>query len=137
VTAQKNGEKRRTNGTFAEGNTGRPLGAVNKTTGILKEAILIAAADAGDIWAEHRIAEALREGEVLEGRDANGGLVGYLTVMATRHPQSFLPLLGKVLPLVLSSPEYDQHRAAIQARAEKFTQQMLALMDRVDQGRAN
>ena len=56
---------------------GRPKGSPNKITTALKDAILQAAEAAG-------------------GKD---GVVGYLTVQATENPQSFLPLLGKVLPM--------------------------------------
>lgn len=56
---------------------GRPKGVANKTTTLLKDAILEAAEQAG-------------------GKD---GLVGYLKAQASANPQSFLPLLGKVLPM--------------------------------------
>lgn len=59
---------------------GRKKGVPNKNTTLLKDALLQAAANAG-------------------GKD---GLVGYLTKQATDNPQSFLPLLGKVLPLQLT-----------------------------------
>ena len=58
---------------------GRPKGVPNKTTTQLKEAILEAATRAG----------------------GEEGLVGYLVTQATENPQSFLPLLGKVLPMTL------------------------------------
>lgn len=54
---------------------GRPKGQPNKTTALLKDAIL-QAAEAAD----------------------KGGLVGYLTVQANENPGPFLALLGKVLP---------------------------------------
>lgn len=56
---------------------GRPKGVPNKTTAILKDAILQAATDAG-------------EGD---------GLAGYLQKQAIATPGPFLALLGKVLPL--------------------------------------
>jgi hypothetical protein len=55
---------------------GRQKGTPNKTTALLKDAILIAADRAGD-----------RE-----------GLVGYLTFQAKTNPAPFMTLLGKVLP---------------------------------------
>lgn len=62
---------------------GRPKGVPNKTTALLKDAILQAAEKAG-------------------GKE---GLVGYLKKQATENPQSFLPLLGKVLPMQISTDE--------------------------------
>lgn len=55
---------------------GRPPGSPNKTTALLKDAILQAADEA------HK-----------------DGLVGYLKEQATENPGPFLSLLGKVLPL--------------------------------------
>ena len=59
---------------------GRPKGTPNKTTALLKDAILLAADTAG-------------------GRD---GLVGYLTSQAKESPGPFMALLGKVLPLQIT-----------------------------------
>jgi hypothetical protein len=56
---------------------GRPKGAKNKTTALLKDAILMAAEEAG-------------------GED---GLTGYLKRQATENPAPFMALLGKVLPM--------------------------------------
>ena len=55
---------------------GRPKGMQNKTTALLKDAILQAAEAAG----------------------GDGGMVGYLTLQATENPGPFMALLGKVLP---------------------------------------
>jgi hypothetical protein len=55
---------------------GRPKGSPNKTTALLKDAILEAAQAAG----------------------GNGGMVGYLTLQAIENPGPFMALLGKVLP---------------------------------------
>ncbi len=62
---------------------GRPKGMPNKNTTMLKDALLEAATRAG-------------------GKE---GLVGYLTIQATTNPQSFLPLLGKVLPMQVTGEE--------------------------------
>lgn len=56
---------------------GRPKGSPNKTTALLKDAILTAAQEAG-------------------GKD---GLVGYLRIQAHENPAPFMSLLGKVLPM--------------------------------------
>jgi hypothetical protein len=55
---------------------GRPKGSPNKTTAILRDAILKGAENAG-----------------------GGDLVAYLTKQAEDHPGPYLTLLGKVLPL--------------------------------------
>ena len=58
---------------------GRPKGKPNRTTAVLKDAILKAATDAGD-----------------------GDMAAYLRVQAKENPGPFLALLGKVLPLQLA-----------------------------------
>lgn len=64
---------------------GRPKGVPNKTTTLLKEAILEAAETAG-------------------GKD---GLVGYLVTLAKGEPVAFSSLLGKVLPMQVTGAEGD------------------------------
>lgn len=59
---------------------GRQKGTPNKTTALLKDAILKAADDAG----------------------GEGGLVGYLTLQASENPAAFMTLLGKVLPMQIA-----------------------------------
>jgi hypothetical protein len=56
---------------------GRKKGTPNKTTALLKDAILQAATEAG----------------------GDDGLVGYLTKQARENPVSFNALLGKVVPM--------------------------------------
>lgn len=62
---------------------GRPKGVPNKTTAILKDAIIQAARLAG-------------------GSDDDDGLVVYLTNQAQANPGPFLSLLGKVLPMTVA-----------------------------------
>lgn len=62
---------------------GRPRGSKNKTTALLKDAILIAAQQAG-------------------GAD---GLVGYLTLQAFENPTAFMGLLGRVLPMQVTGED--------------------------------
>lgn len=57
---------------------GRPKGSPNKTTALLKDAILQAAKKAGG---------------------GDDGLVNYLTIQAAQNPGPFMSLLGKVLPM--------------------------------------
>jgi len=59
---------------------GRPKGVLNKTTALLKDAILQAAELAG----------------------GPEGLVGYLQMQANENPGPFISLLGKVLPMQIS-----------------------------------
>jgi len=60
--------------------TGRAKGTPNKTTALLKDAILKAAAQAGDDFGQE-------------------GLVSYLQAQAKLNPGPFMSLLGKVLPM--------------------------------------
>lgn len=60
---------------------GRPKGSPNKTTALLKEAIILAAQQVG------------ADGE---GTD---GLVGYCRYLASTEPKAFSTLLGRVLPM--------------------------------------
>jgi hypothetical protein len=64
------------------GSGGRQLGTPNKTTALLKDAILQAAAQAG-----------------------GGDLVAYLKQQAIENPGPFLALLGKVLPIQVQDEE--------------------------------
>jgi hypothetical protein len=60
---------------------GRPKGSPNKTTALLKDAILKAATDAG-----------------------NGDMAEYLKAQAIANPGPFMALLGKVLPMQIVGP---------------------------------
>jgi hypothetical protein len=61
---------------------GRPKGVPNKTTALLKDAILLAAQRAGG--------------------DGEDGIANYLEVQARENPGPFMALLGKVLPMTVS-----------------------------------
>ena len=65
---------------------GRPKGALNKTTALLKDAILKAAEQAGN-------------------KVGNDGMVSYLEVQATENPGPFMSLLGKVLPMQITGED--------------------------------
>ena len=62
---------------------GRPKGMPNKTTALLKDAILQAAHKAG----------------------GDGGMVQYLTDQAEKNPGPFMSLLGKVLPMQITGED--------------------------------
>jgi hypothetical protein len=70
---------------FTKGEGGRRKGVPNKTTLVLKSAIL-------------KAAEAV-------GSDGNGkdGLTGYLQMIAEKHPKEMCYLISKVLPLQLAA----------------------------------
>lgn len=80
VRFPKKGEK----GTDGRVNNGRPKGVPNKTTTLLKTAILMAAS---------------RVGRDLKGKD---GLEGYLMRLAIGEPKAMAMLLAKVLPLQIT-----------------------------------
>lgn len=65
---------------------GRPKGSVNKTTALLKDAILKAAENAGN-------------------KVGDAGLVSYLEQQAEANPGPFMALLGKVLPMQVTGEE--------------------------------
>lgn len=69
--------KKKLHGCAGKPGPGRPKGVPNKSTQLLKDAILQAAQDAGGA----------------------GGMVGYLTLQAQENPGPFMSLLGKVLPM--------------------------------------
>lgn len=74
---------------------GRPKGVPNKTTALLKDAILKAAEAAGK-----KIA--IDEKGKPTGED---GMVAYLTQQAEDNPGPFMSLLGKVIPLQVEGPD--------------------------------
>jgi hypothetical protein len=88
VVPSKKGEKR----------GGRTKGTPNKTTKLLKEAILMAAE--------------------LEGSDGKGKdqLVGYLRRLAKNYPKTFSVLLGRVLPLQITGKVEGELTIARKAR---------------------
>ncbi len=71
---------------------GRQKGTPNRLPVLLKDALMEAAERAGN-----HLAPVGKRGE------AATGLVNYLTHQAVYNPQSFLPLLGKVLPLQIDT----------------------------------
>lgn len=89
---------------------GRPKGLPNKTTALLKDAILEAATLAG----------------------GKAGLVGYLTAQATENPGPFMALVGKVLPLQLAGdPDNPLKFEAVERDAERFASGIAGLAARV------
>ena len=66
---------------------GRPKGSTNKTTALLKEAILLAAEQVG------------------ENGSGKDGLVGYLREVARADAKAFSSLLGRVIPLQVTGED--------------------------------
>lgn len=76
---------------------GRPKGSRNKTTALLKDAILKAAEIAGNKVGEQ-------------------GMVSYLALQAEENPGPFLSLLGKVLPMQISGSDSEGNPTEIVMR---------------------
>lgn len=82
---------------------GRRRGSQNRTTGILKEAVLLAAELEGDVSLQQFTTTTALHRESDEAAAKRGGLVGYLRYVAREHPPSFVTLLNRVLPLQVQS----------------------------------
>jgi hypothetical protein len=72
---------------------GRPKGVPNKSTALLKDAIL-------------------KAGEIAGGGEP-GGLVNYLVAQAKQNPGPFMTLLGKVLPTQVSGEDDNELRITV------------------------
>ncbi len=79
--------------------TGRAKGTPNKTTALIKEAII-------------RAAEA-----VSEDMQGKGKLTGYCKFLARTEPKAFAQLLGRILPLQVTGED----GGALQVVVQKFT----------------
>ena len=89
--AQKSGRERTH---FKKGHPGYRNGAPNKTTRIMKDAMILAAEQVGDLSGINP--KNLSKEGIERGTD---GLVGYLRWAAKCEPKSFLSLLGRLLPM--------------------------------------
>jgi hypothetical protein len=82
---------------------GRPQGAHNVNTQMLKDALLLAAEQVGEIKRVPILDEYGKPtGEYEFEYSGVDGLLGYLRWAAINRPASFLALLGRVLPLQLN-----------------------------------
>jgi hypothetical protein len=75
-------------------NGGRQLGTPTQTPSIVKDALLMAAEIAGNILAARKSTKK-RPNQVAH----LNGMVAYLTQQAIDCPRSFMPVLGRVMPL--------------------------------------
>lgn len=80
--------------------TGRAKGTPNKTTALLKDAILKAAENAGN-------------------KLGDDGLVSYLETQAADNPGPFMALLGKVLPMQVTGDDGAPLQVIINRFSEK------------------
>lgn len=90
---------------------GRVKGTPNKTTALLKDAILRAAEAAG------------------EDKAGKGGLIGYCTFLAKEEPKAFTTLLGKVLPMQVTGPN-DGPIAIDVSRLKGMSDEELSVLER-------
>ena len=82
---------------------GRPPGASNINTMLLKDALLIAASELGEIRHIKVLdADGKPTGEIEYEYTGHDGLVGYLKWVGVHRPASFMALLGRVLPTQLN-----------------------------------
>jgi hypothetical protein len=84
-------------------NGGRKPGVPNQTTQMLKDALLLAAEQVGEIRKVQVLdADGNPTDEIEFEYSGVDGLLGYLRWAAINRPASFLALLGRVLPLQLN-----------------------------------
>lgn len=103
-------DRRRSNGQFKKGvrpGKGRARGQRNRTTTMLKDAILQAA--------------------TLVGQDGKGkdGLVGYLKMLAVKEKSVYARLLEKVLPLQLNVTDNTVRTYTVEEAAERLRERGL------------
>lgn len=80
---------------------GRPKGSRNKTTALIKDAIIQAATNAGSDYGED-------------------GMVSYLTEQARKNPGPFMGLLGKVLPVQLADADGEKLTITLAPETKKL-----------------
>lgn len=90
--------------------SGRKAGTPNKTTALLKDAILSAAVKAG------------------EDQNGKDGLEGYCKFLAIKEPKAFSVLLGKVLPTQLTGE--DGGPIEVESPSERIASRITGLASR-------
>lgn len=81
--------------TITKAGPGRPPGLQNKTTRILKDAILLAACEVGDV-------SMYIDTKQITTQEQRGELVGFLRWVAVHEPKAFCAMLGRLIPLQLT-----------------------------------
>jgi hypothetical protein len=120
-------------------NAGRKRGVGNRTTVLIKDALLVAGSVAGDWLVEREIIERRARdaaendspesaSELKQAVEENGGLVGYLSWLALEHPTAYAPLLGRVLPLQI---RVDSHKDITYRTVEEINRDMRATLLRL------
>jgi hypothetical protein len=84
---------------------GRPKGVPNKTPRLLKEAIMLAAEEAGELKPVYQHDDTGNATDRIGWTRGEGGLVGYLIHLALNDHKSFAALLGRVLPLQITGKD--------------------------------
>ena len=97
---------------------GRKTGTLNKNTTVLKDAILLAADEAGDD---------------LASKGGPGGKVGYLKWLATNNSSAFSSLLGKVLPTTIAGDE-ENPLAIKEVNPEARLEAFMAFLEKTKKG---
>lgn len=92
---------------------GRQKGTPNKTTALLKDAILLAAERAG----------------------AKDGIVGYLETQAKANPGPFMSLLGKVLPTQISGDPDNPLELNVNLTTQDRARALAAFVAKTKQGK--
>ena len=79
--------------------SGRKKGTGNKVPRLLKDAILEAAERAGQSIVDERYSDPSKADQRFVEQAKKEGVVHYLEHQALENPQSFMTLMGKVLPM--------------------------------------
>jgi len=84
--------------------SGRKAGTPNKTSGLVKNSILRAAELAGQDLVDEMYGERAEHADPRFVEEARkDGMTAYLRIQAKANPQSFMTLMGKVLPMQVNA----------------------------------
>lgn len=124
-----NGKGLKPNAKGAPRRGGRLPGQPNKMTRLLKDAIILAGAEVGDVEMYLRsLLDPTDEAYVESTPEERGQLVGYLKWLAINEPKSYTGLLGRLVPQQVSLTADDDKPA------EKFTTQEAVAAELIKRG---